>query len=143
MWPANRFIDTMRAHNPFRIGLLFPTEGRTQNRSSAHMGLINRFAGHIFWDDEVKPLLTTDAWHLFSENSRKLWLFLWPFQGFPRIKPRESLTDSQNALNSRISGTRKGKPAANLGSTLSWTLCPQVFYSKPTAVTAFASFSDS
>ena len=27
-------------------------------------------------------------------------------------------------LNSRISSTGKGKPAANLGLTLPWTLCP-------------------
>ena len=30
--------------------------------------------------------------------------------------------ESRSALNSRISGTAKGKPAANIGSTLPWTL---------------------
>ena len=35
----------------------------------------------------------------------------------------ENCPESRNALHSRISGTGKGKPAANIGSTLPWTLC--------------------
>ena len=34
----------------------------------------------------------------------------------------EIFPESQNAFNSRISSTGKGKPSANLGSTLRWTL---------------------
>ena len=37
-------------------------------------------------------------------------------------KPQESLPESRNALNSRISGVRQGEPVANFGSTLRWTL---------------------
>ena len=35
---------------------------------------------------------------------------------------RGTIAESQNALNCRIWGTQKGKPAANLGSTLPGTL---------------------
>ena len=60
--------------------------------------------------------------------------------------------ESQDALYARILGVRyrrrqapgKGKPAANIGSTLPWTLCrPSVrgCFSKST-VPAFSSFSD-
>ena len=49
--------------------------------------------------------------------------------GFPRKIPgksrescRKNMPESCEALNSRISGTRKGKPAAHLGSTLPRTL---------------------
>ena len=65
----------------------------------------------------------------FSENSRRLWLFLRSARGFPRKIPGKSqencwkmFPESRHALNSRISGTGKGKPAANLRSTLPGTL---------------------
>ena len=61
----------------------------------------------------------------FSENSRRLWLFPGSVRGFSRKtpgKPREIagklFPESRNAINSRISGTGKGKPAGNLGPTL-------------------------
>ena len=58
----------------------------------------------------------------FSENSRRLWLFPGSVRGFSRKTPGKSQenlsTESRNATNSRISGTGKGKPAGNLGSTL-------------------------
>ena len=60
-----------------------------------------------------------------SENSRRLWLFVGCVRGFPRRTPGKSrenswkiFPESRNAINSRISGTGKGKPAGNLGSTL-------------------------
>ena len=60
-----------------------------------------------------------------SENSRRLWLFPGSVQEFCRKVPgklRENcwknFPESRNATNSRISGTGKGKPAGNLGSTL-------------------------
>ena len=62
---------------------------------------------------------------LKSENSRRLWLFVGCVRGFPRKTPGKSrencwkkIPESRNATNSMISGTGKGKPAANLGSTL-------------------------
>ena len=62
---------------------------------------------------------------LKSENSRRLWLFPGSVRGFPRKPPGKSRENcwkifpgSRNAINSRISGTGKGKPAGNLGSTL-------------------------
>ena len=45
----------------------------------------------------------------FRENSGKITGKIYP--------------ESRNALNSRILGTGKGKPAGNIGSTLPWTLC--------------------
>ena len=63
------------------------------------------------------------GWY-FSENSRRLWLFQGSVRGFPRKTPGKSRENcwknfpgAPNATNSRISGTGKGKPAANLGST--------------------------
>ena len=60
-----------------------------------------------------------------SENSRRLWLFLGSAREFPRKTPGKSrencwkmFPESRNATNSRILGTKKGKPAGNLGSTL-------------------------
>ena len=60
-----------------------------------------------------------------SENSRRLWLFPGSVRGFSGKTPgkcRENcwknFPESRNATNFRISGTRKGKPAGNLGSTL-------------------------
>ena len=56
-----------------------------------------------------------------SENSRRLWLFPGSVRGFLRTKLRESpgkSSKSPHATNSGISGTGKGKPAGNLGSTL-------------------------
>ena len=62
---------------------------------------------------------------LVSENSRRLWLFPGSVRGFSGKTPGKSwencwkiFPESQNATNSRISGTGKGKPAGNLGSTL-------------------------
>ena len=54
----------------------------------------------------------------------------------------KSFPESRNDLNSRISGTGKGKPAANLGSTLPGTLSqpPGVFFES--TVPAFSNFSD-
>ena len=56
------------------------------------------------------------------------WGLFW---GFPRKTPGKSrencwkkFPEWQNATNSRISGTGKGKPAGNLGSTLPGTLSP-------------------
>ena len=66
-----------------------------------------------------------------SENSRRLWLFPGSVRGFPRKTPGKSqencwkiLPESQTATNSRISGTGKGKPVGNLGSTQPGS-CPQ------------------
>ena len=62
-----------------------------------------------------------------SENSRRLsqWLFPGSVRGFSGKTPGKSrencwknFPESRNATNSRISGTGKGKPAGNLGSTL-------------------------
>ena len=57
-----------------------------------------------------------------SENSRRLWLFPGSVRGFSRKTPGNSREDcwkeARNATNSRISGTGKGEPAGNLGSTL-------------------------
>ena len=59
------------------------------------------------------------------QNSRRLWLFLGSVREFWRKvagKFRENCWKKfpvpWNATNSRISGTGKGKPAGNLGSTL-------------------------
>ena len=67
---------------------------------------------------------------ILSENSRRLWLFLGSVQEFCRKvsgKLQEIAgkfcPESRNALNCRISGTGKGKPAADIGSTLPWALC--------------------
>ena len=58
-------------------------------------------------------------------NSRRLWLFAGSVQGFSRKtsgKARENCwkncPEPRNATNSGNSGTGKGKPAGNLGSTL-------------------------
>ena len=60
-----------------------------------------------------------------SENSRRLWLFPGSVRGFARKTSGKSqencwknCPELPNATNSRISGTGKGKPAGNLGSTL-------------------------
>ena len=60
-----------------------------------------------------------------SENSRRLWLFPGSVRGFSGKTPgkfRENcwkiFPETRTAANSRISGTGKGKPAGNLGSTL-------------------------
>ena len=65
---------------------------------------------------------------VFAE--RRLWLCLGSVPEFCRKVPgklRENcwktFPKSRSALNSRISGTGKGKTAANVGSTLPWTLC--------------------
>ena len=62
---------------------------------------------------------------LESENSRRLWLFLGSLREFWRKVPGKFREDcwkifpeSPNATNTRISGTGKGKPAGNLGSTM-------------------------
>ena len=59
------------------------------------------------------------------KTPRRLWLFPGSVREFPRKTPGKSRANcwkkfpgSPNATNSRISGTRKGKPAGNLGSTL-------------------------
>ena len=63
--------------------------------------------------------------YLYSENSRRLWLFPGSVRGFSRKTPGKSrencwkmFPESRNATNSGISGTGKGEPAENLGSTL-------------------------
>ena len=63
--------------------------------------------------------------HSNIDNSRRLWLFPGSVRGFSRKTPGKSrenswkfFPESRNATNSRISGTGKGKPAGNLGSTL-------------------------
>ena len=83
------------------------------------------------WPLTKPPLgspLTVSAWH-FSENSRRLWLFPGSLWGFPR----ESLAlagfpESRSAWSTRVSGTGKGPPDTNLGSTLPWTLCPRILW---------------
>ena len=59
----------------------------------------------------------------YSKNSRRLWLFLGSVRGFVReVEGKfweecwKIFPESPNALNSRISGTGQGKPAANLGA---------------------------
>ena len=55
-----------------------------------------------------------------------LWVFLGSLREFWGKVPGKLLEknpESRNALNSRISGTGKRKPAANIGSTLPWNLC--------------------
>ena len=65
-----------------------------------------------------------------SENSRGLWPFLGSVQGFPRKirensgKLQENISRIAKCFNFLALGTGKGKPAANLGSTLPGTLSP-------------------
>ena len=69
------------------------------------------------------------------------WDLLGGSRGKLQGKLLEKCLESQNALNSRISGTGKGKPAGNLGSTLLGdgpTFC-EVFFLKSTFLT-FSSF---
>ena len=70
---------------------------------------------------------------------------------FPRTTPGKSrkncwtlLTESQNTNNSRISGTGKGKPAANLGPTLPGPCAhlPCGVFFLTWTVPAFSSFSE-
>ena len=57
--------------------------------------------------------------------------------GKSREKSRIIFPESQNAVNSWISGSGKGKPGGgNLGSTLPWALCPP----SVRGVSAFSSF---
>ena len=79
-----------------------------------------------------KPCRLEGVNSFFPENSRRLWLFLWSARGFPRKIRGKSwencwkiIPDSRNALSSRISGTGKGKPAGNRGSTLPGA-CPHL-----------------
>ena len=56
-----------------------------------------------------------------SENSRRLWLFLGSLREFWRKVSGNCwkfFPESPNPTNTRISGTGKGKPVGNLGSTL-------------------------
>ena len=83
-----------------------------------------------------------------SEDSRRLWLPPGSVRGFSGKTPGKSrencwkiFPESGNATNSRISGTGKGKPAGNLGSTLPGP-CPHLpcgVFLKST-VPAFSSF---
>ena len=54
---------------------------------------------------------------------------------------RKNVFESRHATNSRILGTGKGKPAGNLGSTLSGP-CPHLLCFLKSTVPAFSSFCD-
>ena len=83
------------------------------------------------WRSEIPQMPTSQIamklcdWTLDSENSRRLWLFPDLFGGSGG-KFRENrwkiCPKSRNALISRAWARRKGKPAANLRSTLPGTL---------------------
>ena len=53
---------------------------------------------------------STQGWTHTEESSRTI------------LPEKRSPTPSRNALDSRISGTRKGKPTENIGFTLPWSL---------------------
>ena len=98
--------------------------------------------------------LSQEMRHINSLLVRKLEkavLFPGPVRGFSRKTPGKSRENcwiifpkSRNATNSRISGTKKGKPAGNLGSIPPGP-CPQFrvwgVFLKST-VPALSSFSD-
>ena len=77
-----------------------------------------------------------------SENSRRLWLFVKCVRG-KLWEISENFPESRNALDSWTSGTRKGKSAANLGSTPPgpWTP-PSLRVFLWIDITTFSSFSE-
>ena len=81
----------------------------------------------------TSPILAASDWYVFF-FVRKLEKAVAGIGGNFQEKCWNFVLKSQHALNSRISGTGKGKPAANLGSTLPGTLSQPsvrgVFYNR-------------
>ena len=101
--------------------------------SNASLSPVTMLVSPWLWETPVScfqrwgltGLRMTDLRTAESENSRRLWLFPGSARGFSGKTPGKSrencwkiFPESRNATNSMISGTGKGKPAANLGSTL-------------------------
>ena len=100
---------------------------------------------------EAKDVLKLRLPEALDQKTREgcgcFWDLLGGSRGKFREKSRENcwknVPESRNALNSRISGTGKGKPAGNIGSTLPGP-CP-TFHAGcflRSTVPAFSSFSD-
>ena len=101
-------------------------------------------------DNRQRGIMSAKEELCFSENSRRLWLFLGSVRELWRKVPGKSrencwknFPESRNATNYRISVTGKGKPAGNLGSTLPGACrhLPCGVFLKST-VPAFSSFSE-
>ena len=102
-----------------------PRAQPSQRLSGRHRGIASLVFSHRGSASKRISAARTRIARIFSENSRRLWLFLGSVRGFSRKTPGKSrencwniFPEAPNATNSRISGTGKGKPAGNLGSTL-------------------------
>ena len=108
-------LKTTSADNPFKA---------TRARHPESTDITITATTHSRKSTRRQPKGRPEFYHK-SENSRRLWLFPGSVRGFSGKSPGKSqeicwknFPESRNATNSMISGTGKGKPAGNLGSTL-------------------------